>query len=100
MDPIPTKHSNEEPDCERDLGYDGRFINSYSSEELQEKVIDILKQQPGVPFSVLTLAEMLGMSPFQIDIALEAIEGPVDGSDQPGAYIYLARSSNQAIYIP
>lgn len=94
-----TKFTDGDPEGERRLGYDGRFV-CCPAENLPEKVLEILKQQPGFPFSVIMLAEMLGVSPFQIDVALEEIEGPIDEADAPGAYLYVARSSNQAIFIP
>lgn len=74
--------------------------SNYFVNELHVRILNILKQQPGVPFSVITLAEMLGMTPLEIDNALEEIEGPVPGSEEPGAYLYVARNSNQAVYIP
>lgn len=96
---LSTKYLDGDSEGESRLGYDGRFTHS-PDEALKGKVLKILQQQPGVPFSVIMLAEMLGMSPFQIDVALEELEGPVEAIDAPGAYLYVARSTNQAIYIP
>lgn len=74
-------------------------IPSYCWGELNDKLYYILKNQPGMPFPFSRLAEMLGKTEVQIEIALEEIEGPV-ASEVPGAFVHFWRSTGEAIYIP
>ncbi|MHB1325535.1 MAG: hypothetical protein ACYDGS_10315 [Thermoleophilia bacterium] len=74
-------------------------IPSYCWGELNDKLYYILKNQPGTLFALSRLAEMLGKNEFQIEMALEEIEGPAP-SEVPGAFVHLWRSTGEAIYLP
>lgn len=67
--------------------------------DLNDKLFYILTRNPEVPFPFSQLAEMMGRSEFYIELALEELEGPVT-SDVPGAFVYLWRSTGEAIYLP
>ncbi|MEK6536359.1 MAG: hypothetical protein AABZ63_02600 [Actinomycetota bacterium] len=72
---------------------------SFCWRKLKDNLFYILKHNPGMPFPFSQLAEMLGKNEFQIEMALEEIEGPV-ASEVPGAFVHLWRSTGEAIYLP
>ncbi|MCL4473744.1 MAG: hypothetical protein M1539_03340 [Actinobacteria bacterium] len=66
---------------------------------LNGRLLEILRQHPGVPFPCELLASMMGKTHFQIEIAIEEIEGPIE-SEEPGAFVHHWRITDEAIYIP
>lgn len=62
-------------------------------------VLEILRQNPDIPFSIDRLAQMLGKSHKQIEDLVEDLEGPI-ASETPGAFVHYWRLTGQAVYLP
>ncbi|MHB8859906.1 MAG: hypothetical protein ACYC6Z_10570 [Thermoleophilia bacterium] len=69
-------------------------------DEVRQRVMDVISQQPGVPFSIYLLAEMLGMQPDFIEAAFIEFKGPEESPEKPGAILHLSQMSKQVIYLP
>ncbi len=69
-------------------------------EEIRRRVMTVITQQPGVPFSIYLLAEMLGIPPQFIEAAFIDFEGPEESPHFPGALLHMSQMSKQVIYLP
>lgn len=72
-----------------------------SLDVIRKDVLNCLKRQPNVPVSVDEMAGTIsGVSRFQVERALFAIEGRVAGADgKQDAYVHRCRCSSAAVYI-
>ena len=68
-------------------------------DRLNGQLLDILRQNPDIPFSISQLAEMMGKTHFQIKNAIEELEGPI-ASEVPGAFVRFWRLTDEAVFIP
>ena len=68
-------------------------------EEVKQRVIDVISQQPGVPFSVILLAEIVGIAPPYIEAAFMEYDS-FPSCETAGAFLLLSGASRQIIYIP
>lgn len=69
-------------------------------DDVKKRVLDVIKQQPGVPFSVYLLSELLGILPQYIEAAFVDFEAPERMQLKTGAYLHCSSISKQVIYIP
>ena len=69
-------------------------------DHVKRRVLEVVKKQPGVPFSVYLLSELLGVLPECIESAFAECEEPAGPQPRPGAYMHCSRISKQIIYIP
>ncbi|MHB1325539.1 MAG: hypothetical protein ACYDGS_10335 [Thermoleophilia bacterium] len=69
-------------------------------DEVRRRVMDVIAQQPGVPFSIYLLAEMLGILPQFIEAAFIDFEGPEESPQMPRAILHMSQMSKQVIYLP
>jgi len=69
-------------------------------EEIRRRVMGVITQQPGVPFSIYLLAEMLGIPPQFIESAFMDFEGPEETPQKPRAFLHMSQMSKQVIYLP
>ncbi|MHB8792806.1 MAG: hypothetical protein ACYC6O_05655 [Thermoleophilia bacterium] len=69
-------------------------------EEVKKRVMDVITQQPGVPFSIYLLAGMLGIPPQFIEAAFIDCAGPEESPQMPQAFLHMSQMSKQVIYLP
>ncbi|MFA5810280.1 MAG: hypothetical protein WC935_08110 [Thermoleophilia bacterium] len=69
-------------------------------DEVKRRVMEVIKQQPGVPFSIYLLAEMLGILPQFIEAAFIDCEGPEESPRMPRVFLHESQTSKQVIYLP
>lgn len=68
--------------------------------EVRRRVMAVITQQPGVPFSIDLLAEMLGILPRFIEAAFSDFVEPDESLRVPRPLLHVSAQSKQVIYLP